>query len=93
MNRLMRLSTTLLTYIGRQFVAALAGFFLLMMALVYMFEVIELLRRSASRPSVTTQLVLQMAFYKLPQMAEELCPFIALFAAMITFWRLTRRTN
>ncbi|MCA3262195.1 MAG: LPS export ABC transporter permease LptG [Telmatospirillum sp.] len=86
----MRLSTTLLSYIGRQFLGALAGFFLLMMALVYMFEVIELLRRSASRPSVTTQLVLQMAFLKLPQMAEELCPFIALFAAMITFWRLTR---
>ena len=86
----MRLSTTLLGYIGRQFAMALAGFFAMFLAIVYMFDTIELLRRSAGRPSVTTQTVLKMAFLKLPQMAEELAPFVVLFAAMITFWRLTR---
>jgi len=86
----MRLSGTLLGYIGRQYLAALAGFFALMMALVYMFEVIELVRRSASRANVTSDIVLKLALFKLPQMAEELSPFIALFAAMLTFWRLTR---
>jgi lipopolysaccharide export system permease protein len=86
----MRVSTTLLSYIGRQFLFALIGFFVLLMALVYMFEVIELFRRAASRPNVTTGLLLQMALFKLPQMAEELAPFVALFASIITFWRLTR---
>jgi lipopolysaccharide export system permease protein len=86
----MRLSTTLLGYIGRQFAVALAGFFAMFLAIVYMFDTIELLRRSAGRPAVTTQVILKMALLKLPQMAEELAPFVVLFAAMITFWRLTR---
>jgi lipopolysaccharide export system permease protein len=86
----MRLSGTLSSYIGRQYLVALVGFFAMMMALVYMFEVIELVRRAANRSNVSTDILLKMALYKLPQMAEELSPFIALFAAMITFWRLTR---
>lgn len=86
----MRLSTTLLGYIGRQFAIALAGFLAMFLAIVYMFDTIELVRRAAGRPSVTIELVLKMALLKLPQMAEELAPFVVLFAAMITFWRLTR---
>ncbi|MBL8807710.1 MAG: LPS export ABC transporter permease LptG [Rhodospirillales bacterium] len=86
----MRLSTTLLGYLGRQFAFALAGFLLVFLAIVYLFDSIELIRRAASRPSVTTQIVLKMALFKLPQMAEALAPFVVLFAAMITFWRLTR---
>lgn len=86
----MRLSTTLLGYIGRQFAVALAGFLTVFLAIVYMFDTIELVRRAAGRPGVTTSLILKMALLKLPQMAEELAPFVVLFAAMITFWRLTR---
>jgi lipopolysaccharide export system permease protein len=86
----MRLSGTLLGYIGRQFAIALVAFFAMFLAIVYMFDVIELLRRAAGRPDLSSQIVLRMALFKLPQMAEELAPFVVLFAAMITFWRLTR---
>ena len=55
-----------------------------------MFDAIELLRRAAGRPSMSTGIVLRMALLKLPHMAEELAPFVVLFASMITFWRLTR---
>lgn len=86
----MRLSPTLLGYIGRQFALALIAFLGMLLAIVYMFDAIELLRRASGRPNVPTQLVLRMALFKLPQMAEELAPFVVLFASMITFWRLTR---
>jgi lipopolysaccharide export system permease protein len=86
----MRVSSTLSGYIGRQFALALLGFFALFLIVVYMFDAIELLRRAASRPEATTGLVLRMALLKLPYMAEQLAPFVVLFAAIITFWRLTR---
>lgn len=86
----MRLSTTLSGYIGRQFALALAAFFAMFLIVVYMFDAIELLRRAAGRADTSTTLVLRMALLKLPNMAEELAPFVVLFAAMITFWRLTR---
>lgn len=86
----MRLSPTLLGYIGRQFAFALLAILGMFLAIVYMFDAIELLRRASGRPNVSTQIVLRMALFKLPQMAEELAPFVVLFASMITFWRLTR---
>jgi len=86
----MRLSPTLLGYIGRQFAVALAAILAVMLTIVFTFDSIELLRRAAGRPDVPTELVLQMALLKLPQMAEQLSPFVVLFAAMVTFWRLTR---
>jgi len=86
----MRLSSTLLGYIGRQFAFAMIAFLGVFLAIVYMFDAIELLRRAAGRPSMSTGIVLRMALLKLPHMAEELAPFVVLFASMITFWRLTR---
>ncbi|MCM0020974.1 MAG: LPS export ABC transporter permease LptG [Tagaea sp.] len=86
----MRLSPTLSGYIGRQFALALVSIFALFLLVVFMFDAIELLRRAAGRADASTGLVLRMALLKLPNMAEELAPFVVLFAAMITFWRLTR---
>ncbi len=53
-------------------------------------DVIELLRRAASKPDVTFALVTQMALLKLPHMGQLLFPFAALFGGMTAFWRLTR---
>lgn len=86
----MRLSPTLLGYIGRQFAVALGAILAVLLTVVFTFDAIELLRRASGRPDVRTELVLQMALLKLPQMGEQLAPFVVLFAAMVTFWRLTR---
>ncbi|ACI98967.1 LPS export ABC transporter permease LptG [Rhodospirillum centenum] len=86
----MRLSATLSLYIGRQFVlwflAILGG----MLAIVYLLDTVELLRRAANKPDAAFQIVLTMGLLKLPEIGQEIVPFVVLFGGMYTFWRLTR---
>lgn len=81
---------TLPFYISRHylfwFLAMLVGF----LGIVFIFDCIELLRRTADKPDVTYSLVLTMALLNLPDIGQKILPFIALFAAMLTLWHLTR---
>ena len=60
------------------------------MLIILMFDSIELMRRSASKPHISIGVVIEMALLKLPYMGQKVFPFTALFAAMAVFWRLTR---
>lgn len=86
----MRSSPILSRYIGRQY---LMGFLLLLgvfLSLIMILDALELLRRAGNRPAVTLEIVMTMTLYKLPDVGQKVFPFIVLFSAMFTFWRLTR---
>lgn len=86
----MRMSTTLFAYIARQFFYAVAGVFATLLAVIFLFDVIELMRRASGKEQVTIWVILQMATFKLPKMEQEVMPFAVLFGSMFAFWRLTR---
>jgi lipopolysaccharide export system permease protein len=86
----MRLARTLSTYIARQFIAWCGAVFGSMLAIIFLLDYIELIRRGGSKPEATLGLLLEMAALKLPHMAQEVLPFAVLFGAMMAFWRLTR---
>jgi lipopolysaccharide export system permease protein len=86
----MRLSPTMSLYIGRQFLASFLVVFMVFVMLILVVDIIELLRRSASRPEITFSMVLEMALLKLPHMGQQTFPFATLFGGMAAFWRLTR---
>ncbi len=86
----MYLSTTMSFYIGRHFLVSFLALFFMFLMLIMLFDVVELLRRSASRPEVSFSMVLEMALLKLPHMGQETFPFAVLFGGMAAFWRLTR---
>lgn len=86
----MRLSSTFSLYIGRQFVLWFATVFAALLVVVFLFDVVELLRRAASRPEVTLGIAIKMALLKLPLMMQKLLPFGILFGGMFAFSRLTR---
>ena len=86
----MKLSGTLSIYVGRTFLMSFLAFFIGLMTLVFLLDVIELLRRGASKPDVTFAIVAQMGLLKLPHMGQLLFPFATLFGGMTAFWRLTR---
>ena len=86
----MRLSSTLSFYIGRQFLVSFAALLCLFLMLVLLMDVIELMRRAASKGDISMALILEMAFMKLPYMGQQIFPFAALFGGMSAFWRLTR---
>ncbi len=87
---MVRLSLTLSAYIAKQVAVgiAVALFALGMIAVVV--DLIELLRRSSSRPDATFTIVFQMAWLHLPFVLQKLLPFAVLFGAMFSFQRLTR---
>jgi lipopolysaccharide export system permease protein len=77
-------------YIGKQY---LKWFFIILVGLlsvVFIFDALELMRRTSAKPDVTYGIVLLMALLNLPDIGQKILPFIALFAAMLTLWRLTR---
>lgn len=81
---------TLSWYIIRQFLLWFGVFLGGLAGIILLFEIAELLRRSADLPQATLDVILQMAFYKLPETIDKVLPFVTLFAAMFTLWRLTR---
>jgi len=81
---------TLSRYIARHFLIWFASFLGLLASIVFIADLLELLRRTASRPQVGFDQVLEMALLKLPHTVQELLAFAVLFAGIMAFWRLTR---
>ncbi len=89
----MNFAFTLSFYIARQFAATALAMLLALSGLVAMFDFIELLRRSASRPDATLGLVSQIAALRLPYVSMEILPFAILLGGILCFWRLTRSSE
>jgi len=86
-----RLSRTFSSYVGRQFLFSFIVFTLGLLAIIMVFETLELFRRVSSREVVAdSTTVITMALLKLPTVAEKLIPFSTLLGAMFAFWRLNR---
>lgn len=81
----------LLRYFARQYLLVLLAIGLMLLSLVYFLEIAELFRRASDKADVTGGLVLWMGVTKLPETGQKLLPFIVLFGAMATLWRLSRR--
>jgi len=81
------LSRYLAALYGKNILVILSG----LLAIIYIFDTLELLRRAVKQDNVPLTLVLQMSAYKLPEVGQQLLPFALLFAAILTLWQLTRR--
>jgi lipopolysaccharide export system permease protein len=86
----MTLPITLMAYVARRFAAMALLMVLALSALVALFDLIELLRRAATRPDANFALVSQIAALRLPYVAMQILPFAVLLGGIIAFWRLTR---
>jgi len=89
----MTASITLSLYIARQFCAAVTGMLCALTGLVALFDFLELLRRSASKPEATFGLVAEIASLRLPYIAIQIVPFAVLLGGILCFWRLTRSSE
>lgn len=88
----MKLSPTFFLYITRQYLFAFLTLMGLMIGIIFLFDLIELLRRAADE-NVATALIVQMSFLKIPEVSQKLMPFAILFSAIFTFWRLTKNNE
>ena len=89
----MSLVLTLSLYITRQFALWVTAMLLALTGLVSLFDFLELLRRSASRPEAGFGIVAEIAALRLPYIAMQILPFAILLGGMLCFWRLTRSSE
>ncbi len=87
----LNLTGTLSRYFTRQYIASFIAIAFMLLTIVYFLEVAELFRRTSGREETGLGIVMWMGLAKLPQTAEVVIPFIVLFAAIFTLWRLSTR--
>ena len=86
-------SSTLFRYIGRQFLINFAVMMLILLGIMYLFDVIEMLRRAAAQTHVSLGLILSMSFMKLPYLGQSILPMGILFTAIYTCWKLNKTSE
>lgn len=87
----MKITPTLSAYLAKRYLFNLFILLMALLAVIYLFDTVELIRRASKRGDIPMSLVLQMGIFKLPKVGQTLFPFAVLFSAMFTFWQLTRR--
>ena len=86
----MKIAKTMSAYIARTYIGHFAIFLLAFLSIIYLFDMVELIRRGAGK-DVSFGLLLEMGFLKLPKVGQVLLPFAILFSAMYSFFTLTKR--
>ena len=86
----MRLSPTLSAYISRHFLVGMAYVLAALVGLLFLVDVVELLRRASGHDDATFSVVLQMSLLHVLPMTQKVIPFAVLFGGMLALTRLTR---
>lgn len=89
----MTVAVTLSRYIARQFVLSVLTMIGSLTGIVCLFDFIDLLRRVATRPDVSTNIVTEIAGLHIPYFTMEILPFAILLGGIVCFWRLTRSSE
>lgn len=86
----MHYSHTFYFYLVRKFAMNMGLILLAFLALAYIIEFVELLRRTDGNAGVNSGLLIEMAALRLPLLSAKLIPFAVLLGAVATFANLTR---
>ncbi|HKM60998.1 MAG TPA: LPS export ABC transporter permease LptG [Acidisphaera sp.] len=89
----MNAAITLTLYITRQFFGWTMVMHASLTGLVSLFDFIELLRRSATKPDATFGIISEIAALRVPYIALHILPFAVLLGGIVAFWRLTRSSE
>ena len=89
----MTTSSTLFRYIGRQFLINFAVMMLILLGIMFLFDVVETLRRAASQSHIPVSLILSLSFMKLPYLAQSILPMGILFTSVYTCWKLNKTSE
>ena len=59
-------------------------------AIIMMFDMIEILRRTSGRHDVSVGFLIEYVIAKLPETVDKIVPFVVMVSTMIAFWRLSK---
>jgi lipopolysaccharide export system permease protein len=83
-------SPTLFRYISRNFTVNCVSLIGILLCVIYVFDVVELMRRASKVEGVPFESILALGLLKLPEAGQVMLPFAVMFAAIYTCWRLTK---
>lgn len=86
----MKPNSILGSYLAKQTVLNFLFVLAVISAIIMMFDMIEILRRTSGRYDVSIGFLLQYVMAKLPETVDKVVPFIVMVSTMITFWRLSK---
>lgn len=89
----MHLSWTLSRYFARHFIVAMLITLSVFIGLIYMIDLVEMMRRAASHDGLSFGVIAQMTLLRLPTIVTSTLPFAMLFGSMAAFMRLTRSSE
>jgi len=82
---------TFARYLSARFLLIFAGVFVLNATMIYVVDLVELLRRSGNIQEVSVAQIAYLALLRAPSSSEQILPFCVLFAGMATFLVLSRK--
>ena len=82
---------TLGVYIGKHFAKTVLAVFGTVFGLVYIIDLVELLRRTGETTQASAGFVAFLSLIRIPAVTEQVLPFAVLIGAMISFLNLTRK--
>ena len=82
---------TLGRYLSLRFLKTILAAFAVVFALIYVIDLVEMLRRSGDTPGASGPFMAWLSLLHTPGVAEQALPFAVLFGAMAAFLNLSRR--
>lgn len=86
----MHLSLTLSKYLSKQLLQGLLIVLTAFVCLIYLFDLVEHIRRASGRDGVGFATLMTMSALRLPSLIQQVLPFGFMFATMFCFIRLSR---
>lgn len=80
-------------YIARRMFWSFLLVFAVLFGIAEIFDVLEFLRRGASRPDMNISNAIKMALFKSPYLINQITPFVILFGSLHAFLSLTRNNE
>jgi lipopolysaccharide export system permease protein len=77
-------------YLTKQIIFNFVAVLLVILGIIFLFEMVERLRRISGHPEFGIWFAVQLAVARLPKTAEQVFPFVMMIAAMATFWKLSK---
>jgi lipopolysaccharide export system permease protein len=82
---------TLARYLSWRFVQTIGAAFLTVFGLIFLIDLVELLRRAGDGVQVSSLTLARLSFFRTPAVAEQVMPFAVLFGSIAAFLTLSRK--
>ncbi|MBR2273522.1 MAG: LptF/LptG family permease [Alphaproteobacteria bacterium] len=87
---MMKPNSILGSYLIKQTILNFLYVLVVICAIIMMFDMIEILRRTSGRHEVSFVFLLEYVLAKLPETVDKVIPFIVMVSTMITFWKISK---